>query len=237
MSRSAIKITETLMLRRINPVDILRQYLSGDFRNTTIPKNKVKFSSSFINLNQRIGTDQTSEMYRFSDKTNSGQVVVTTNHGNYQYAKDKNENKDAKKPVVYCLWSKRKIKGESIGIPIVMETNRYTNDVVFYTEDTYYNFACAFAGLKRLYSCHHMYKDPRYMDAEQLLHCMYYRMYPNKVGTRIKEAKDWRLLNTNGGPLSSEEYDSEEVEYVEVPGMVLLPVKRQYIRLTLPNKK
>ena len=237
MSRSAIKMTETLMLRRIDPVDMLRRYLTGEFKKVEIPKDKVKLSSAFVNLNQRIGTDQTSRIYRFSDKINSGQLIVTTNHNNYQYHKDISEGGKVDKLKSYCFWCRREIKGKPIGIVVSMEINSATNEAVFYIEDDYDNFACAFAGLKRFNGCHHMYRDPKYMDAEQLLHCLYYRMYPDKIGTRIKEALDWRLLNINGGPLSNEEYDSDQIEYVEMPNVILPPSKRQYVKLTLPIKK
>lgn len=237
MSRSAIKITETLMLRRIDPVDMLRRYLAGDFSKVTIPKDKVNISSAFINLSQRIGRDQNSKIYRFNDKTNFGQIVVTTGHDQYQYANDAICGKNPKRPKTWCLWSKREITDEPIGIPIAMETDRHTGKITFYCEDTYANFGCALAGLKRIYSCHRNYKDPLYMDAEQMLHCMYHRMHPEKTGTRIKEANDWRLLDINGGPLTEEEYDSEQYGYIAIPNVAVLPVKRQYIKLALPGKK
>lgn len=237
MSRSAIKITETLMLRRIDPVLMLRRYLAGEFRQVSIPKEKVKFSTAFVNLNQKIGSDQTSEVYRFNDKTNSGQIIVTTNHEQYKYCKEistgNNETEISEKPIPYCGWCKREIKHKPIGIPISMEVDRHTNNVVFNVEDTYDKFGCALAALKRIYSCHHRYRDPKYMDAEQLLHTMYHKMYPDKIGTRIKEANDWRLPKLNGGPLDDDEYDSGQYEYVEIPNLVLSPVKRQYIRLNL----
>ena len=237
MSRSAIKISETLMLRRIDPVVMLRRYLGGEFTKVRIPKDKVKLSSAFINLNQRIGTDQTAKVYRFNDKTNLGQIVVTTNHEQYKYVSDTMDGKNPDKPKIWCLWSRREIIGTPIGIPIIMESDRHTNKVTFQTEDTYANFGCALAGLKRIYSCHRNYKDPLYMDAEQLLHCMYHRMYPDKSGTRIVEAKDWRLLDINGGPLTEEEYDSIQYKYVPIPNVAVIPIKRQYIKLTLPGKK
>lgn len=231
-----IKISETLMLRRIDPVNLLNRYLAGDFSNVKIPNDKIDISSNFINLNQRIGNDQTSKIYRFNDKSNCGQTVVTTNHNQYNYVKNTMENKNPIKSTTWCLWSKRKIEGTPIGIPIVMEIDKQ-NKVTFQTEDTYANFGCALAGLKRLYSCHRNYKDPLYMDAEQLLHCMYYRMYPDKLGTRIVEAKDWRLLDINGGPLTEEEYDSDQYGYIPIPNVVTIPIKRQYIKLALTKTK
>ena len=236
MSRSAIKIIETLMLRRIDPIIILRRYLAGDFSKVTIPKDKIKLSSAFININSRIGTDQTAKIYRFNDKTNHGQIIATTNHEEYHYVKETLDGKNPLKPKAWCRWSKREITGKAIGIPVVMETNRRTKEITFKTEDTYKDFGCALAGLKRLYSCHHNYKDPLYMDAEQLLHCMYHIMHPDKVGTRIVEANDWRLLDINGGPLSEKEYDSETYGYIEIPNIIVIPIKRRYVKLTLPKK-
>lgn len=235
MSNTAVKITESLMLRRVDPVDMLKKYLAGEFIKTEIPVDKVLISS-FVNLNQRIGNDSNAKIYRFNDKTNVGQIVVTTNHDQYSYTKDITEGKQPVKGKTWCLWSKREIKGDPVGIPVAMEIDRYTNKITFYVEDTYYDFSCAMAGLKRLYSCHRNYKDPLYMDAEQMLHCMYYRSYPDKIGTRITEAKDWRLLDINGGPLTEEEYDSEQHKYIQIPNVVIIPIKRQYIKLTLPKK-
>jgi hypothetical protein len=212
---------------------MLRRYLAGNFKEVTIPKDKVKISSAFVNLNKRIGNDQTSEIYRFNDKTNTGQLIVTTNHERYNFSK----NSETDSPVAYCFWCRREIKSQPIGIPISMESDRHTGKIVFNVENTYDKFGCALADLKRSYSCHHIYKDPLYMDAEQLLHCMYHRMYPDKIGTRIKEAKDWRLLKRNGGPMTEEEYDLEQHTYLQIPNLITVPVKRQYIKLTLGKKK
>lgn len=230
MLNSAVKITETLMLRRIDPVESFKKYLLGDYKNITIPKDKAIISSSFINLNQKIGNDENFSIYRFNDKTNYGQLIVTTNHKQYSEYKDNVKNKK------WCLWSRREIKENAIGIPISMEIDRHTNKITFYIEDTYANFECAMASLKRIYSCHRNYKDSLYMDAEQMLHCMYYRMYPDKIGTRITEAKDWRLLDINGGPLSEEEYDSDQHGYIQIPNVVIIPIKRQYVKLGLVKK-
>lgn len=233
MSKSAIKVTETLMLRRIDPVVVLSKYLEGQYKSTTIPKTKVPLSSAFINLTQKIGTDSSSKVYRFNDKTNSGQIIVTTNHDNFQSVNESNTETKRK----FCRWSRREILDEGIGIPIAMEIDKVTNKIIFYEEDKFYNFSCAMAGLKRIYSCYHSYKDPLYMDAEQLLHLKYYKMYPDREGTRITEALDSRLLDINGGPLSDEEYDSDQCNYVPIPNVVIIPIKRQYIKLILPTKK
>lgn len=240
MSRNTIKKTENLTLRRIDPVLMYRRYMSGEFRNVKIPESKITISTAFVNLNNKIGSDQNSESYRFNDKTNSSQVIVTTNHEQYSYAKEHNGSNDTninQLPKAFCRWCRREIRGRPIGVPISMEINKRTNVAVFNVEDTHDSFGCALATLKRTYSCNKMYKDPLYIDAEQLLYCMYYRMHPKKEGTQIKEANDWRLLRCNGGPLSDSEYDSDRYDYLRTPNVIVVPLKRQYIKLSIAKKK
>lgn len=225
------------MLRRIDPDVMFKKYRAGEFVSLKIPNNKINVSLAFTNTSNRIGKDHNSRMFRFNDKTNVGQIVATTNHGAYQYGKDLNENKTPTNRILRCRWTGREIKDRvPIGIPISMEKNLQTGEIVFHVDDTYSNFGCALAGLKRFHFCHRIYRDPLYMNAEQLLHCMYYAMYPDKKGTRIVEAKDPRLLEINGGPLTDEEYDDENYEYVQMPNVAVLPLKRQFFKLTLPGR-
>ena len=225
----SIKIIETLTLRRIDPVVILQRYLAGNYKNIDFPENKVIISSSTINLN-KIGSDHHSEIYRFSDKTNTHQTIITTNQPQYQHSKNILENKPSKLPKILCMWCRRDLTTPPIGIPVSMEIKNET--IYFHTEDAYDTFECAFASLKRLYSCNHIYKDPFYMDSEQMLNCMYKRMYPEETN-KIQEAKDWRLLKSNGGPLSDTDYDNHSHKYITTNSIITLPVKRQYVKINL----
>lgn len=238
MSRNSIKATETLMLRRIDPVLILRKYLAGDYSNVKIPQSKISFSTAFVDLNQRIGSDQSSEIFRFNDKTNSGQLIVTTNHEQYRYAKDISEGKECEKPIAHCRWCNREIFGDVLRIPTSMTTDKHTKQVSFEGEDTTDTFGCALAVLKRIYLCGRMFKDPRFRDAIQILHCLFWIVHPNMKGCKIVEAKDPRLLKyPHGGPLTDEEYDSDQFSYIMLPHVVSNPVKRQYIKLKVGTKK
>ncbi len=234
MSKTVIKISENLMLRRVDPNAIYEAYVKGQYKNLKIPQAKVKVVSTFMDISKKIGNDPSYEVYRLTDKSNTSHVIVTTGHSQYQSALTHSEDKAIK----CCKWCRRKIEGPSLGIPVIMDIDTRTNKVTFglLDKDHFDRFECMFAVLKRKYSCHHMYKDPLYTDAEQMAHCMYYRMYPNKIGTRIKEANDWDLLHSNGGPLSDEEFDSNTHTYVEIPNLITVPVKKQYIKLNIVKK-
>ena len=231
MTSNVIKVVDNLVLRRIDPVIILRKYLAGDYKKVTIPKNKTVISKTFTNINHAIGTDQTAKIYRYKDKQNSGQIILTTNHEQYQHFQDKDKTKA--KPIAYCRWCRREIKGQPIGIPISMTVNNFTKDTIFHIEDTYDTYGCVMASLKNIYGCHSRSRDPMYMDTEQILHCMYHMLNPDKWGERIVEAKDWRLLDINGGPLTSEEYDKQNVTYSKIPNVILAPIKQQYVKLSV----
>ena len=244
------KISENLMLRRVDPTDILKKYLAGEYKDYNISKNMVAMSNSFKNVHNNIGANQTFEIYKLNNKTSHGQIIVTTNHGQYNYNKQANSastttnttnttttKNNEKRPLAFCIWCRREIEGTPLGIPISMEIDKYQNRTIFAVENTFDTFGCALAMVKKIYGCNRMYKDPLYMDTEQLLHCMYYAMYPDKVDKRIEEAKDWRLLHCNGGPLSDNEYDSQKYQYIPMPSVVLSPIKRQYVKLSLNSKK
>ena len=224
------------MLRRIDPVSMIKGYLAGDFKTLSMPQTKVTMSSAFVNLGQRVGSDSSSEIYRFNDKTNQGQLIITTNHEQYKYAKDISEGKESLQPNSNCKWCRRLISDRPIGIPVSMAVDKHSGEVRFNVIEPHHSFECTLATLKHRYSCFRMYKDPLFMDAEQMLHCMYYKMYPDKKGTRIREALDPDLLVHNDGPLTEEEWDSDQHTYVNVPNVVLVPVKKQYIKLTLGKK-
>lgn len=220
------------MLRRVDPIGILNNYLKDTYSTLTIPENKIAITS-YVKMGKSLGTDPEEEVYRLKDKTVTGKTVVTTNHTNYKWAKDKTDNKAGIRPQQRCWHCKRIIVGEAVGIPLELETDLYTTSQRFYTDGCYCNFSCAYSDLKRQLRVSKVYKDPLYVDAEALLYSLYYKIYPDKMGTRIKEAPDWRLLNENGGPLTSTQFDDKTFIYKQVPTLVTIPCKRQYVKLNI----
>lgn len=228
MSINTIKITENLTLRRIESDKILNNYVNGNYVSLTFPSKKINIITSTININKRLGKNSESEMYKFNNKSNNSNIIVTTNHENYK--NDPNTKS-------FCKWCRKEITGQGIGIPISIDVNEQTGDIVVHCIDKCDTFECALALLKRIYGCNYVYKDPLYKDSDTLLHYVYHLMHPDKINERIKEAKDWSLLDINGGPLTSEEWESSKYEYVSVQGLVLSPVKRQYMKLSVTIKK
>lgn len=213
------------MLRKINPIDILNQYMNGSFKALTMPKTEIVLSTGGVNVGNTVGTNYSSQVYRINDRSTNGYVIATTN----QLAFDKT------KCQVICPYCKRRDLdiNKTIGIPVKMTVHQKTNVATYFTDGTYCHFGCAYSDLKRSLSTSRMYRDPLYMDSEQLLHSMYYRMYPSKKGHRINAAPDYRLLDENGGPLSSQQFDTESVKYMLVPNIAISPIKKQYLKLNV----
>lgn len=225
-----IRIAESFTIRKIDPKQIGLKYFKGEYDERKLPKYKVKTSTSLKNSRKEIGIDYSSEIYRFLDRSSNNQIILTTNHSLYKYSQEEGE-----RPILHCKYCKRLVSKTPIGLPIKME--REDDKVVFSVLDSFCDFGCCFSFLKRRVSENRAYKGSLYMNAEQILYCMYYRMHPDKMGTSILEKPDWDLLKENGGPLTDEEFDSDNVSYVSLPSIVVLPSKKQYVKHNFKKEK
>lgn len=228
-STAILKISETFTIRKIDPKNIASKFFRGDYNNRSLPENKIRSTATLVKIGREIGSDKNSEIYNYKDKNNNNQIIYTTNHSLYKYAMETN-TKDS--PILKCKYCKRGNMKRPIGLPISMTIDKKDPSLVyFHVIDSFCDFGCAFTHLKRRTGESRMYRGPLYSNAEQLLHCLYYRVYPDRIGKTIKDKPDWDLLRENGGPLSNEEFDAEGSEYVPIPSILLLPSKNQYMKL------
>jgi len=232
MSKPMIKVTETFMLRKIIPKEITIKYFKGSYINKKLPTDKVKTNKNFIKLGKQIGSDSSSEIYRFTDKSNNIQTVLTTNHEHYSYIKDKQDGKLVDNPLIRCRYCKRNHMKNPIGVPVRMDIDK-NNNAVFSVTDLCCDFGCAFSHLKSINKCDRFYKGPLYMNAEQMLLCLYYRLYPDKRGTHIRSKPHPDLLRSNGGPLTDEEFDRDTAQYFPLSNVTILPTKKQFLKLNI----
>ncbi len=249
---SIVRISESFNLRKINVELLTKNFLAGEYKDRDLPVKKIKNNVTSVKIGKEIGWDGNSEIYQYKDRYNAQQTVYTTNHQMFEYAQNKTEF-----PLICCKYCKRKIYKTPIGIPISMITkydkteksnmsekqeNKQENKgtkqekrghVTFNVLDNFCDFGCAFTFLKVKTGESRYYKSTIYMNAEQLLYCYYYRMYPEKYGQKIYEKPNWEYLRENGGSLSNEEFDGEKSEYIAVQSVVTLPVKYQFSRLNV----
>ena len=103
------------------------------------------------------------------------------------------------------------------------------NKVAVYVDDPdYCRGECLYSGYKREFTGSCVYRDPLYLNSEQMIHLMYRIMYPD--APPLREALHWKLLKENGGPLSSEEYYQGSHYYQRSTNLVTIPVKVEYFK-------
>ena len=229
MSKTVIQTADNFTIRKINALEIVRDYFKGIYKNRGLPDKKVKTGGDTVRLGKAIGKDSNSEIFRFVDHSNNHQTILTTNHSLYQYAVAKQSGVISELPIIVCKYCKRKNLKAPIGLPVSMEIEE--EKVTFTVVDSFCDFGCAFSFLKRQLSLAREYRGPLYMNSEQMLYSMYYRMYPDKTGDRIREKPDWDLLRENGGPLTDEEFDGISDQYVPVTSVITVPGKKQYLKV------
>lgn len=227
-NKSVVHISENFTIRKIDPEQIINAYFQGKYKNRGLPEFKVKTSTTIVRVGKDIGKDSSSEIFRFVDRSNNNQSIFTTNHALYKYHDDLQNGKFAESPILRCNYCKRNNLKKPVGIPVTMELR--PSEIIFTVIDNFCDFGCAFSHLKRKLSESRGYRGPLYMNAEQLLYCMYYRMYPEREGQMIRDKPDWSLLRENGGPLTDQEFDCDASEYVPVPSVITLPAKKQYLK-------
>ena len=233
-SKAVIHVSESFTIRKIDAKEISARYLKGEYNTRSLPDTKIRAANGRVKLGKDIGKDANSEVYRFVDKANNNLSILTTNHALYKYVSDLQNGKSAEEPLLRCKYCKRGNLKHPVGLPINMSIAE-NNDVFFTVIDSFCVFNCMFSFLKRKNCEIRYYKGPLYMNSEQLLYSMYYRIYPDRVGESIKEKPEWDLLRENGGPLTDEEFDFGASEYIPIPSVISLPAKKQYLKFQLKN--
>lgn len=225
---TVFSVSENFSLRKIDPKDMAIKFFKGEYVNRKLPETRIKSGGTLLKISKNVGKDITSEIYRFKDKNNTNQTIYTTNHDLYKFHTDKT----GEKPNIRCKYCKRSNLKNPMGLPISMEIHETEEDskIYFTVIDSFCDFGCTFSYLKRKTGQSRLYSGPLYSNAEQILYCLYYRIYPDKFGEDIKSKDDWDLLKENGGPLSDEEFDSGSAQYFNIPSVTVAPVKKQYFK-------
>jgi hypothetical protein len=205
-----VGMTNSFLLRGIDPYELINSYYNGQFSSAQIPDSKTKLSEAFINPNRILGVNSDSECYKFSDKIGTSQTIITTNHDRFLWFK--NGCKEIM-PISFCQKCQKQIVGTPTGIPIKMEYDSMVSRTIYHVEDTFCTFECCLLALRQYKLRHRFYKDPNYMNSEQMLYTLYKQVYPNEPFLKQD--------SINRHP------------YIDVRTIILVPVKRQFLKFSL----
>ena len=212
----ALTIEKSFFLKQVDPLLVAKLYLSGEL---LMPTSKVLIDESTITPDLEIGPNNSSEVYEIMDKNGEYIRIITTDN-----IKWKNPNSEYK---YVCHWCRISHNGEPIIIPIKLEKDHATGNLVFSGTGNYCCFECAYADLKTKWYCGFYQKNSLYTDAETLLRFMYH-LYTKKEN--LVASPDWVLHEKNGGALSNKDFYNSKHTYVHIPNIIMSNIKTTHIQ-------
>jgi hypothetical protein len=249
---ASARIEPTVFLK-LNPKEVITKYLNGEYLQRGISFPIVSSSSvssptpsssslpSTFSLHEhfaknitKYSKDENSERYILSTREGAPRVYVTVNHNIYtQNFTSVPENVlNYKKPVEIeyktCHYCRRQFNGDHVSIPVKMLISGKT--IQFQCTGIFHSFGCAYAQLGNETKI--INGEGLYINSEQYLRYLFHLFHPGK---ELIKSKDWKLLEINGGPLSFEEYDTEQYFYQSTPNIICFMIKTEYLRCSGPG--
>lgn len=199
----------TFSLLSVNVERIKQKYEVGEYSRVQMPilQNSITIRPE-KNFDQVIGTSQEDDIFSVKNKSGTGTVIATDCCSTY---------KDLGAIQRRCNYCRRDfflakpfqviidIKTDEKGIPIILGIDQCCSPRCAY--------GLAIEG-----------KDTRTQ--------YYTKSFYERDGDEILPPKPWRLLDINGGPLKSEEWDDKIYKYTLQPSLVY-PMKRTYEKAIL----
>lgn len=238
-NKNGIVIIPTFRLRGIDPTELFRDYLAGSFSNIDIPNDKIVIENIIPVVAPQYGLSIADNMYSIKDGISDQIIFATTNHKAYEmYTKSGGSLPTEGR----CLWCRYDHKGSEMPGTIVAYKQKIFQVKIgekftiqkthcFWTDNQCCDMECALAFDQFFSNLPPDKRESQFYDSEYLLRFLYSLQYPGS-GPLIA-AKDFRLLNINGGSLTYEQYKSTRHIYRKMPGMLLLPAKVSYIQTSV----
>lgn len=185
-------VQPTFIISDIKFDEIYKRYCEGHYNNLTVESikaNRPKIVSK-IKKKEFVSEDESKERYVISD--NRGIKISFIN---------------VMKPSSVCQWCRRSMSKveEKLSIPISIKPSDDNTNTTFLGFGTYCTFECCYADLNRTYK-----HNIKFKDSSAYLNFLFDRLHPN---SNLKQAPDFVLHESNGGPLSDEEFHSNSHTY------------------------
>lgn len=243
---SVVSVNPTCLLRGVNYIAIAKLHSEGYYSKITDPPDeKVKLAESIPIIAPVYGKSDEERIMSF--RNNNNQVIICPFSGHQKYAMYSLHSKDGVPPSKgRCYWCLQDYDytndpdKEAAGIPIMQDTKtvsipdqktdacRIVKVLCFWAEDFCCDYSCAYAYCDRWLKVPIYYADPILTDSESMLLTIFGLLYPNQV---LIKAKDFRLLDLNGGSLTMKEWKNPSFTYKRTLNIIQLPLKVKYLRL------
>lgn len=234
----ATRVTPTFLLKGLDPQQLLADYQSGFFTRQSTPKSKIKISQNTAILAPTYGTTNHSPVFCIKDRNNCSVVIATTGHSNFEVF----TRTGGSLPIGgRCDFCKYDFTDTAVGYPVgyqestVLTTDspdttnsRYRVLYTFWVEGEFCTFECALGYVRKLLSRPSDQRDTTIRDSERMLKMLHHLIYP--TAGPLRPAQDPRLLQSNRGSLTREEWQDRRHIYVRTDRILMIPAKIEYVQ-------
>lgn len=237
------RINPTFLLKGVDPDKLLQDYENGFFNRPVPRKHKISIAQNTALLAPVYGTNNHCPVFSMKDKNNASVVIATTGHLDYEVFTKTGGNLPCGGRCDYC---KEDFTCLAVGYPIgYREQTVLTNDsndihearyrvlYVFWVDGEFCSFECALGYVKQILNLPADYRDTSLRDSESLLKILYKLTYPN--APVLRPAQEPRLLRSNRGSLTSEEWKDNKHVYIRTDRVLMIPAKVEYVQNNFLN--
>lgn len=224
-SSSSVVYQPTFVLKKVDPVKVIQNYIQNVYKHTPIPTKKINVEAAFI-------PSITGATQSFRDKNNCLILIHTTNN-------EAIKSLPTYKPrCFWCMQDLSKNVSSHVPIPTGLNIIRSTEDdsVIYYFETdaggngggSCCSFECALSFVRNFNNG--TGSSTRAFTNESIeiyLKTLYKLCYPEKEP--LRQAPDFRLLQQYAGTMTVDEFINTKSEFVKLPTILFNSVSEQFM--------
>jgi hypothetical protein len=239
LSICSTRINPTFLLKGIDIHRLIAEYQMGAFNRPWTYKKKIKIAQTTTSLAPKYGDSNKDPIFSVKDKHNSNVVFATSGHNDFEVF----TRTGGALPVGgRCGLCGDDFIQTALGYPIGYQEQilllnqqeeplraRYRITYIFWVEGRFCSFECALGYIRLILARPADFRDPTLRDSERMLKILFSLTYPH-VKTPLRPAQDPRLLQSNGGSLTKEQWQDTSHVYVRTDRVLLIPAKVEYLQ-------
>ena len=231
----SVQNKHTFLLKGVDPVKLLDEYKKGIF--TVLPNDIKKYPLAQSNklIASVYSTSSDDPIYSMKDKNNNTVIIATTGSENYELYM--NNNGDPPPIGGICDFCKRCFDNQNLGYPVSHEEYTllvnadnpyYKLHYVFWMYGETCSLECSLSEIRKLQGKTADFRDSLTRNSEYMLHKLFKLMYPNELV--LRPAQNPKLLKTNKGSLTQEEWEDRNFLYKKTDRVLMMPIKMEYLQ-------
>ena len=219
------RIVPTFLLKGLIPDKLHYDYHNGYFNRPIPTKEPIRLTKNITVLAPEYSNNNNDAVFMIKDKNNKNSIITTTGHEIYNIfmANGQQLPKGERCDICKCDFEHtRMICPTSYREDTIIKNGRLYSVYNFWGFGEFCSFNCSYA---------HVLKIPLNNDINatnyiQLLKFLYFLVYPD--GPPLRPTQDIKLLKSNGGSLTEEQWADTKHVYVPTDRVRLYPVKMEY---------